>query len=173
MIEHMIERTEPPFAAPERAMLDAWLDFHRATLAGKCEGLTDEQLRLRSVPPSNLSLLGLVRHMADVERSWFRQKLAGETVPLCFRTVQDPDAAFNGAAPDPAGVAEAWDAWRGEVAFAEQFVTDAPDLDVAGPDPWRGAISLRWVLVHMIEEYARHNGHADLLRQKIDGRVGQ
>ena len=98
MIEHMIERTEPPFAAPERAMLDAWLDFHRATLARKCEGLTDEQLRLRSVPPSNLSLLGLVRHMAEVERGWFRQVLTDEEVPDIYVTDQDQDADFNAIA---------------------------------------------------------------------------
>ena len=165
--------TEEAPADDERTTLLAFLDYQRAVLARKVEGLTDEQARSPACPPSDLTLLGLIRHMADVERSWFRRKLAGEDVPPCFRTTEDLDAAFNGAVPDPAIVTEAWDAWRGEVAFAEQFVAEAPDLDVSGPDPWRGAISLRWVLVHMIEEYARHLGHADLLRQKIDGRVGQ
>jgi hypothetical protein len=111
--------------------------------------------------------------MADVERSWFRRKLAGQDIPPIYRTEAAPDHDFDGVAPDPALVAAAWDAWRTEVAFADRFVQDAPDLDVAGPDPWRGVVTLRWVLVHMIEEYARHNGHADLLRQRIDGRVGQ
>ncbi len=85
----------------------------------------------------------------------------------------DPDGDFDGAVPDPEVVAEAWDTWRAEVAFADRFVAEAPDLDVTGNDPYQGAVSLRWVLVHMVEEYARHNGHADLLRQRIDGKVGQ
>ena len=85
----------------------------------------------------------------------------------------DRDGDFDGATPDPEVVAEVWDAWRGQVAFADRFVSEAADLDVAGDDSWLGAVSLRWVLTHMIEEYARHNGHADLLRQGIDGAVGQ
>jgi uncharacterized damage-inducible protein DinB len=127
------------------------------------------------VDSSTLSLLGLVRHMADVERGWFRRVMAGQDAPPHFRTVAHPDEAFDGAAPDPRQVAEAWQAWRGEVAFADRFVAEAPDLDLPGKasDPRRGPMSLRWVLLHMIEEYARHNGHADLLRQRIDGRVGQ
>lgn len=125
--------------------------------------------------PSTLSLLGLVRHMADVERGWFREVMAGQDAPPQFCSRADPDGEFNGAVPDPEVVAEAWDVWRAEVEFADRFVAEAPDLDVAGArsDPGRGAMSLRWVLVHMVEEYARHNGHADLLRERIDGRVGQ
>jgi uncharacterized damage-inducible protein DinB len=166
-------RADPPTQADERTTLVTFLRWQRDTLELKCAGLDAAALARRSVEGSTLSLLGLVRHMADVERNWFRAKLAQMNVRPCFRTEADADAAFNGAAPDPALVAEAWDRWREEVAFAEQFVTEAPDLDVVGPDPWRGVVSLRWVLVHMIEEYARHNGHADLLRQRIDGRVGQ
>src|SRR5438309_6863835 len=90
-----VERSEPSLQLPERAMLDGWLDYHRATLAMKCDGLSDEQLRLRSVPPSSLSLLGLVRHMADVERQWFRAVLAGEEVPPLYWTEDDPDADFD------------------------------------------------------------------------------
>jgi uncharacterized damage-inducible protein DinB len=166
-------RTDPPTEIDERATLVAFLRWQRDTLVLKCEGLDADQLAQRAIPPSTLSLLGLVRHMADVERGWFRIKLAGQQVERHFRTAADPDAAFNGALPDPALVAQAWDVWREEVAFAEQLVADAPSLDITAPDPWRGVVSLRWVLVHMIEEYARHNGHADLLRQLIDGRVGQ
>jgi uncharacterized damage-inducible protein DinB len=120
----------------------------------------------RSVPPSTLSLLGLVRHLAEVERGWFRRRLAGQDAPKLYG---DEDADFDGAVPDPEVVAQAWAAWRAEVAFAERFVAEAPNLDLTGPD---GTV-LREVLVHMIEEYARHNGHADFLRERIDGRVGQ
>lgn len=107
--------------------------------------------------------------MAGVEQAWFRLRMAGQDVPRHFRSDADPDGDFNGAVPDPGVVAEAWDAWRAEVAFAEQYVAEAPDLEVVGK---RGDV-LREVLVHMIEEYARHNGHADLLRERIDARVGQ
>jgi hypothetical protein len=124
------------------------------------------------VPTSNLSLLGLVRHMAEVERSWFRIVLAGEKSPPYFVTKDDPDADFNGVKPDPDMVIAAWDAWHREVANAEHFVAEHA-LDLTGNEPWRGPVSLRWVLVHMVEEYARHNGHADLLREAIDGSVGQ
>ena len=166
-------RTDPPGRADERATLVAFLRWQRDTLELKCSGLNAADLARRALDFSTLSLLGLVRHMADVERGWFRRRLAGQDAPPHFRTVADPDGAFNGAAPDPALVTEAWERWRDEVAFAERFVGEAPNLEITGDDPWRGPLSLRWVLVHMVEEYARHNGHADLLRQRIDGRVGQ
>jgi uncharacterized damage-inducible protein DinB len=166
-------RTDPPGQADERATLVAFLRWQRDTLELKCADLDAAELARRSVDFSTLSLLGLVRHMADVERGWFRRRLAGQDAPPHFYSDTDPDGAFNGAAPEPELVAEAWDTWRAEVAFAERFVAEAPNLDVTGNDPWRGPLSLRWVLVHMVEEYARHNGHADLLRQRIDGRVGQ
>ncbi len=122
-----------------------------------------------------MSLLGLVRHMADVERNWFRRFMAGEDVPDRYSSKSDPDGDWDGAKPDPAVVEEAWAAWREEVAFADQFVAAAPGLDLVGlrVDKWRGKLSLRWVLNHMIEEYARHIGHADLIRERIDGAVGQ
>jgi uncharacterized damage-inducible protein DinB len=168
----VIERHEPPLAASERPMFNAWLDFHRATLARKCEGLTDEQLRLRSVPPSGLSLLGMVRHMAEVERGWFGQVLAGESVPDIYATEQDPEADFNGT--EDADVAAAFAAWTAECDLARQAVAACPSLDeLARRRTQRGnAGTLRWILVHMIEEYARHNGHADLLRERIDGAAG-
>jgi uncharacterized damage-inducible protein DinB len=166
-------RNDPSPVADERTTLVEFLRWQRETLDLKCAGLTPEQLARQAVACSTLSLLGLVRHMADVERHWFRRIMNAENAPPHFRTPEDPDAAFNGAVPDPACVAEAWAAWRGEIANSERFVAAAPNLEITGNESWRGPMSLRWVLVHMIEEHARHNGHADLLRQKLDGRVGQ
>ncbi|MGW2780330.1 DinB family protein [Streptomyces populi] len=160
-----------PTTGDERHMLIDVLRAQRSTLRLKCSGLGPE-LSLRSVEPSALSLLGLVRHLADVERRWFRQVLAGQDAPPLFSSTTDPDGDFDGATDDPQVVAAAWEAWRTEVAFAEQFVTKAPGLDIEGEDSWRGTVSLRWVLIHMVEEYARHNGHADLLRERIDGAIG-
>jgi hypothetical protein len=153
----------------ERATLVGFLRDQRLTLEMKCAGLDPADLARRSVPPSNLSLLGLVRHLAAVEQTWFRIRMAGHDEPRLYRSDDDRDLDFNGAVADPAVVADAWQTWRSEVAFAERYVDEAPDLDVAGHD---GHV-LRMVLVHMIEEYARHNGHADLLRERIDGRVGE
>ena len=119
-----------------------------------------------------MSLLGLIRRMAEVERAWCRRRFAGHNVPKRYQTGADPDADFNGAVADPAVVAEARAAWREEIAFAEQFTRDH-DLGFAGCDSEGQPVSLRELLVRMIEEYARHNGHADLLRERIDGRIGQ
>lgn len=166
-------RTDPPYRADERATLTGFLRYQRETLEMKCAGLDPADLARRSVDPSTLSLLGLVRHMAEVERIWFRQVLAGQDAPPHFYSETNPDGEFVGAKPDAELVAQAFDSWRAEVEFAERFVAEAPDLDVTGSERWRGAMSLRWILVHMIEEYARHNGHADLLRQRIDGEVGE
>jgi uncharacterized damage-inducible protein DinB len=160
-----------PTTGEERGMLVDVLRAQRATLRLKCAGLGPELAR-RSVEPSTLSLLGLVRHLADVERRWFRRVLAGRDAPALFSSPADPDGDFDGATGDPWTVGAAWEAWRAEVAFAERLVAEAPDLDVEGEDSWRGRVSLRWVLLHMIEEYARHNGHADLLRERIDGAIG-
>ena len=168
-------RAEPPTTGSELATLTGFLGWHRATLELKCSGLDAEAMVRRSVEPSSLSLLGLVRHLADVERSWFRRLLAGQDAPPLFYSPEDPDGDFDGARPEPALVAEAWQAWREEVTFAEHFVAAAPSLDMVGAreDKSHGPISLRWVLTHMIEEYCRHNGHADLLRERIDGAVGE
>lgn len=165
------DRFSGPATGDERALFVGVLAAQRVTLTVKCAGLGAE-LAQRSVTPSTLSLLGLVRHLADVERRWFRRVLAAHDAPPQFSSPAAPDADFTGALPDPALATEAWDAWRTEVAFSERFVTDAPHLDVEGTDSWRGTVSLRWVLIHMIEEYARHNGHADLLRERIDGAIG-
>ncbi|HSO92943.1 MAG TPA: DinB family protein [Candidatus Dormibacteraeota bacterium] len=165
----MPDYAEIPRAADERVTLLAFLDWQRATLARKCEGLTAVQLRERAVAPSTLSLLGLVRHMADVERGWFRRTLALEQVPDVFASVADPDGDFNGV--DEADVGEAFTAWRAECEQARQIVA-ARSLEETGRHRTGTPVSLRWILVHMIEEYSRHNGHADLLRQRIDGATG-
>ena len=156
----------------ERATLTEFLRCQRLTLQLKCEGLDAEQLARRAVEPSTMSLLGLLRHMAEVERGWFRRRFAGQDAPKRYQTETDPDGDFDGAVADPAVVDEAWAAWRDEVAFAEQFARET-ELDFVGVDSEGTPISLRELLVHMIEEYARHNGPADLLRERIDGRLGQ
>ncbi|GAA2156528.1 DinB family protein [Kitasatospora kazusensis] len=164
-------RIDPPLAADETTMLTAWLDFHRATLALKCEGLTDEQLRTRPVAPSSLSLLGLVRHMAEVEQAWFVSRLAGQETEDIYWTEEDEDADFN--AVDTADVAGAFATWQAQIALA-RAAADGLSLDTVAKKPARGReVTLRWILVHMIEEYARHNGHADLLREAIDGSTGE
>ncbi|MFE9613924.1 DinB family protein [Streptomyces sp. NPDC006012] len=158
----------------ERDTLVGYLRDQRLTLEMKCAGLDAEAMARRSVPPSNLSLLGLVRHLAGVEHHWFRRVMAGQQAPRLYRTADDPNGEFDGAVPDPEHVAEAWRTWRSETAFAERLVSEAPNLDVTGTSGDADEpITLREVLVHMIEEYARHNGHADFLRERIDGRVGQ
>jgi uncharacterized damage-inducible protein DinB len=157
----------------ERAVLVEFLRTQRLTLELKCSGLGPEELARRSVEPSTMSLLGLVRHMAEVERSWFRRTLARQPdVPRLFQSAEAPDGDFDGARADPEVVARAWEAWRAEVAFAERFVADADDLGATCDMGGGRIVSLREVLAHMVREYARHNGHADLLRERIDGRVG-
>jgi uncharacterized damage-inducible protein DinB len=157
----------------ERETLLEYLGHYRTTLELKCDGLDAEQLAQRSVPPSTLSLLGLVRHMARVERAWFYRTMQGHPDdPKLYWTAEQPDLDFDGAVADPAVVEDAWETWRREVARAEEYVASAASLDVVG-EHRDGPIALREVLVHMIEEYARHLGHADLLRECIDGRTGQ
>jgi uncharacterized damage-inducible protein DinB len=169
------EQGDPPVG--ERDTLVRFLRDYRLTLQLKCEGLDAAALAAQSVPPSDLSLLGLVRHLAAVEQFWFRRVLAGQDAPRLYRAADGSNEAFDGAVADPAVIAEAWDSWRREVAFAEQFVARQEDLGVtASFDNGLGeqdSISVRGALVHMIEEYARHMGHADFLRERIDGRVGQ
>jgi uncharacterized damage-inducible protein DinB len=155
-----------------RATLLELLRCQRLTLQVKCEGLDAAQLACRAVEPSTMSLLGLVRHMAQVERGWFRQRFAGQDVPRRYQSEAEPDGDFDGAEADQEVVEEAWSAWREETAFAEQFARNT-DLGFIGRDSADNPISLRELLVHMIEEYARHNGHADLPRERIDERIGQ
>jgi uncharacterized damage-inducible protein DinB len=154
----------------ERSLLIGYLRDYRLTLRMKCDGLDAEQLARRSVPPSTMSLLGLVRHLAKVEHTWFRRVMEGTDVPRLYWSDADRDLDFNDAVADPEVVEDAWSSWRAEVANAERFVDETEDLGRMDP---KGEIALREVLLHMIEEYARHCGHADLLRERIDGRVGQ
>ena len=169
---------DPRFAAwtepeGERATLLDYLRRYRLTMEMKCADLDADQLASRSVPPSTMSLLGLIRHMAEVERYWFRRVMARADAPPLYWSEDVPDADWLGAVADQAVVTDAWRAWRGEVAFAERFVADSPDLGVKGIYGEGASAELRSVLIHMIEEYARHCGHADLLRERIDGRIGQ
>ena len=167
-----IDRVQPSTTADERAMLEVWLGYHRATLEWKCEGLSAEQLRLRSVPPSTLSLLGLVRHMAEVERSWFRKTFMAENAPGLFYTEEDPDGDFNDL--ESAEPEEVFSIWHAECDYAREVARSAGLDDLSKSEKRRNgeAFSLRWIFTHMIEEYARHNGHADLLRESIDGSTG-
>lgn len=166
-----LERLEPPQTGDERATLTGFLDYYRATLAVKCAELTPEQLATRSVPPATMSLLGLVRHMGDVERGWFRRFAGEQTTPRYFSDA-DPDGDFDNAVGDAATVIDAFTFWQAEIDHAREIVA-AADLDATFIHPRDGrTLSLRWILVHMIEEYARHCGHADLLRETIDGATG-
>jgi len=162
-------RVDHASANTERAVLVDFLSDQRLTLTLKCADLDAEALARRGVPPSDLSLLGLVRHLAGVEQVWFRIRMAGQPVRRHYRSDSGSNLEFDGAVADQAVVTEAWQIWRTEVEFAERFVDDADDLGLVGAE----GDFLREVLVHMIEEYARHNGHADFLREQIDGRVGQ
>lgn len=153
-------------------MLESWLEWHRATLERKCEGLTGSQLRERSVPPSRLSLLGLVRHLAEVELSWFQRGVAAEDVQYHWISDDGEDADFEFT--DDADISEAFESWHASISRSHEIVDATPTLDCTFARRSDGEpIWLRWVLCHMIEEYARHNGHADLLRERIDGSVGE
>ena len=165
-----VERAEPDYVAAERQALEQWLDYHRETLLAKCAGLTAEQLKRRAVPPSDLSLLGLVRHLADAERGWFRQCAANEDVPDLYWTEGDKLADFNDI--EAADAEGGLDTYRHEIVAARKAVADK-DLDDVVPFRWGGPDrDIRWIYLHMIEEYARHNGHADLIRERIDGATG-
>jgi uncharacterized damage-inducible protein DinB len=169
-----VDRPTPPRDVDEKRMLADYIDWHRATLLRKCEGLTDEQLKRRAVPPSNLSLLGLVRHLADVERGWFRRGLGDESsedAPPIFYSDADPEADID--PPADADAAADIGTYLAEVDRCRRAIEAQNSLDrVIGEDD-DGPVSVRWVLQHMLEEYARHNGHADLLRQAIDGATGE
>jgi uncharacterized damage-inducible protein DinB len=157
----------------EREVLRDYLRHYRLTFEMKCDGLDAEQMARRSVEPSSMSLLGLLRHLAKVEQTWFRITMAGNDIPRLYVSDGNRNGDFDGAVADPDVVAEAWESWRREVAYAEEFVDQAESLEVMSTHPTRDPISLRILLVHLIEEYARHCGHADLIRERIDGRTGQ
>lgn len=160
----------------EKATLWEYLANYRLTVEMKCEGLDAEQLARRSVEPSTMSLLGLVRHLASVEHNWFHRVLQGHRdEPRLLVTPDDRDADFDGAVADPAVVEEAFAMWKREIAAADAWLATLDEADLGRDVPVRDdeTASVRDILVHMIEEYARHAGHADLLRERIDGRTGQ
>lgn len=161
------ERLMPPLNADERATLEDWLDFYRSTLELKCRDLDGGQVRKASVPPSELTLLGLVQHMAEVERNWFRRVLTRESVPAIYSPGADPEVPDGGF--DLAGgatLADALSAWQAEVL---QSRANCEGRELGETSPFMGAdVTLRWIYIHMIGEYARHAGHADLLRECID-----
>jgi Protein of unknown function (DUF664) len=164
--------TDEAPAEDERTTLLAFLDYQRSVLARKAEGITDEQARVAACPPSDLTLLGLIRHMADVERSWFRRALVGEDAPPIFYGAAHPDGDDDGDFHPPCGatVADALASLWVEIEVANRIIAAASLSDIERRE--RSKYSLRWILVHMIEEYARHCGHADLLRQALDGATG-
>ncbi|WP_156744104.1 DinB family protein [Mycobacterium sp. 1164985.4] len=166
-----MDRTMPPMNADERTTLEGWLDLYRATLAAKCEGLDDEQLRVTSVEPSEMTLLGLVQHAAEVERNWFRRVLADEDVPPIFDATPHPDGHDGGFELSPdSSYHEAAVLWQNEIRHARANYA-ARSLD--DTNLFNGTeVSLRWIYAHMIAEYARHCGHADVIRERIDGRTG-
>jgi uncharacterized damage-inducible protein DinB len=164
------QRIGPPLRSGERETLRAFLDYHRATLAMNCDGLSDDDLRRRSMPPSTLSLLGLVRHMAEVERTWFRRVINAEDIPLVWSDDGNFQAAYDASMSTRS---EAFEAWQAEVEHSRRIEQEAASLDVTGYQAsWGEDVSLRLVMLHLIHEYARHNGHADFLREGIDGTVG-
>lgn len=165
-------RVDVPTVGDERLQLEARLDFLRQTVLNKCAGLTAEQLRQRSVPPSGLSLLGLVRHLTEVERNWFRQRFAGlDDVPDIYYSPEAPDSDFDDV--DDADAAADFAAYHRELDAVRATVADR-SLDETYLDPVRRTeMSLRWIYIHLIEEYGRHAGHADLLRECIDGDTGE
>jgi uncharacterized damage-inducible protein DinB len=170
MVEDLVDprRSEPPYILGERSMLEAWLEFHRTTLLMKCEGLDDVARKARPIPSSLLSLHGLLRHMAEVERGWFRRTLLVDDCEGIWldRNIDDSELVPLDDADFESDVAT----WQAECdasrAAAAAYALDDTGLRHGEP------CSLRWIYVHMIEEYARHNGHADLLRELVDGAVG-
>jgi len=150
-------------------MLEGWLDWHRQTLLIKCAGLTAEQLKLRAVEPSSLSLLGLVRHMSEVERSWFRKHAAGLQTSKLYSSATNQDGDFDDV--EGADAQADYAVFLEEIEAARAAIADVP-LDHEFISRRKSVMSVRWVYLHMIEEYARHNGHADLLRERIDGQTG-
>jgi uncharacterized damage-inducible protein DinB len=167
-----VKRTEPSLIASERESLQGWLDFHRATLLWKCAGLTADQLKQRAVAPSKLTLLGLVRHMTEVERWWFRMHGGDQDVAFPYSSEGDEEADFDALADADAEADLA--AFQRETQEADAAVRGR-HLDTVVPsrghNPER-VRDIRWIYVHMIEEYARHNGHADIIREQIDGVTG-
>ena len=162
-----MDRVDPPLAADEKTMLNAFLDYQRATMLRKAEGLTEEQARWSPVP-SGTSIFGLLAHLVSVERGWFSKVMAGRDVRLPWSDA-DPDADWRG--DEYATLADVVRAYEEECARSREVVA-AADLEARCETP-RAAYSVRWILVHMVEETARHAGHADIVREQLDGAVGE
>jgi hypothetical protein len=163
-------RPEPPITGDERSMLAAGLEYQRSTLLWKCDALQGGELVRPAIPPSTLTLLGLVRHMTYVEWHWFADVFAGSQLPPPISLEEDLDADFNDLRPSAAPAD--FDRYRRQCDLSRSIWESAADLDCVAASPDR-PVSLRWIMIHMIEEYARHNGHADLLREQVDGSVGE
>jgi hypothetical protein len=165
-----VDRPEPPVTGDERSMLIVWLDYQRSTLLWKCDSLDGAELVRAGIPPSPLTLLGLVRHMTYVEWHWFAHVFAGSPTPPPISLDGDPDADFNDLRASASGADV--DRFLLQCDVSRAIVQNAEDLECVAASPDR-PVSLRWIMIHMIEEYARHNGHADLLRELVDGSVGE
>ena len=164
------ERPELPQTGDERTLLTTYLDHHRATFELKCRGVDAVRLNDRTMPPSTLTLHGLLRHLTGVERWWFQINFAGDQVPLLYYTDDDPDQDFESLDGD---IDEAFAVWRRECDRSRAIVAAADSLDALGHAKRDDSgFSLRWLLVDMIAEYAQHNGHTDLLRERLDGKIG-
>ena len=167
-----ISRVDPPPLGDERSVLDGYLDYHRQTLLLKCSGLTAEQLGLRTIGPSTMSLHGLVRHLADVERAWFRRRFAGEQLDFLYCDMDtNPDGDFDDV--DTADAETDYAAYVREIEMARAAVAGHELDETFYHSRMQTEIRLRWIYLHLIEEYARHNGHADILRELIDGATGE
>ncbi len=166
-----IPRPDPDMMGDEWDSLSQWLDFHRATFRLKCAGLTDDQLKLRPVATSTLSLLGLMRHLTEVERGWFAETLAGQNVDPLYWSKTDPDGDFDRLDSRP--VQEVEKSYLAAITEAHEIVASFEDASDLRRHPTQRPVTVRWVMMHMVEEYARHNGHADLLREAIDGARGE
>lgn len=166
-----VTRVDPPYRGDERPALDSFLDYHRQTLLWKCSGLTADQLRQRAVGTTNITLLGLLRHLAEVERSWFRRRFAAQDLSDIYCTEESPDGDFDDI--EAADAESDYATYLDEIEACRQAVAGR-GLDESFWHPRRGIeMDLRWIYLHMIEEYARHNGHADLIREAIDGATGE
>ncbi len=169
--ENTVERVDPPSTTSELKLLNTFLDSQRAILLRKVSGVSEEDLKHHAVPTSNLSLLGLVKHLAYVERSWFQRRFKGQDISFPW-TTEDPDADFR---IEPGETANGIIQFYQEEMEKSRRIVEAANLDDLEAKPWRDGAqaSLRWIMLHMIEETARHNGHADFLREAIDGVTGE
>jgi hypothetical protein len=166
-----IPRSDPDLQTGELAALGQYLDYHRATLEMKCAGLSEVELKRRAVSTSDLTLLGLVRHLTEVEYGWFCKWLDGQPEQSLYSTSDDPNDDFDNLDSHP--VPEVWASYHAQVAESRRILdtfSDAAEMARGGAGRPR---NVRWIALHMVEEYARHNGHADLLREAIDGATGE